>query len=277
MGPERPESTEPPESTGPPESTEPPGFPDAPGLRRRWAFSLPAAVLAVCLLLGCAAAVVLLRDKGPVPVAKIELSPPATGQPTVPDGPGSPGAAPVPASPVPLPSPSPQGETAGGPVIVVVHIAGAVQRPGIVRLPPGSRIIDAVDAAGGTAADADLAAVNLAAPLEDGAMVLVPRIGEVAPPPGSTTGGTAGGGTAGGTGTAAGSGTQADDGPPVSVNLNTADSTALQTLPRVGPVLAERIIAWRTEHGSFSSPEDLDAVPGIGEAMMAALLPLVTV
>ncbi|MCC3279189.1 helix-hairpin-helix domain-containing protein [Arthrobacter sp. zg-Y40] len=61
------------------------------------------------------------------------------------------------------------------------------------------------------------------------------------------------------------------------VNLNTADSAQLQELPRVGPVLAERIIAWRTEHGRFSRPEDLDAVPGIGEAMMAALLPLVTV
>ncbi|UWX95843.1 helix-hairpin-helix domain-containing protein [Arthrobacter zhaoxinii] len=252
---------------------------DPPGLRRRWAFSLPAAVLAVCLLLGCGVAVVLLRDRSPVPVASIELSPPASSAPAPADGGDSPAATEAPGLPSPAPVPSPSrsaGPGGEGQAALVVHIAGAVQRPGIVRLLPGSRIIDAVDAAGGTAADADLTAVNLAALAEDGAMVIVPRIGE-APPAGGADG--AGPGS---TSAAKGSGVQgpgppADGGATDSINLNTADSTELQTLPRVGPVLAERIIAWRTEHGSFSRPEDLDAVPGIGEAMMAALLPLVTV
>nr|WP_304661134.1 helix-hairpin-helix domain-containing protein [Arthrobacter sp. zg-Y844] len=252
-----------------------------PGSRRRWAFSLPAAVLAVCLLLGSGAAIVLFRDRGPVPVASIDLSPPAADPSSAlvasapAEGSGSPRGTSSPASATPAPSavPSNPGEPGGGPATTVVHVAGAVQRPGVVRLAPGSRIVDAVEAAGGTAADADLAGVNLAALVEDGAMVLVPRIGEN-PPRTAGTGGPAADGSASG---AAGSGARAEDGASGSVNLNTADSTRLQTLPRVGPVLAERIIAWRTEHGRFSRPEDLDAVPGIGEAMMAALLPLVTV
>ncbi|MCC3271405.1 helix-hairpin-helix domain-containing protein [Arthrobacter zhangbolii] len=248
--------------------------PDPPGFRRRWALSLPAAVLAVCLLLGCAAAAVLLRDTGPAPIASVELSAPASTAPADAEGAAGTGTAGStrPASPVPSPEAA---EADPGPATVVVHIAGAVQRPGIVRLPPGSRIVDAVDAAGGTAADADLTAVNLAAPAQDGAMVLVPRIGEEAPPPAGANGDT-GGGTGGGA-AAGGSPTGPDAGSAAKVNLNTADAAELETLPRVGPVLAERIIAWRTEHGSFSRPEDLDAVPGIGEAMMAALLPLVTV
>lgn len=247
---------------------------DTPGVRRRWAFSLPAAVLAVCLLLGCGAAIVLFRDRAPVPVASIELSPVAADPSFAAEGSGSPrGTSSASAAPPASALPSGSGEAGGGPATTVVHVAGAVQRPGVVRLAPGSRIVDAVDAAGGTAADADLAGVNLAALVEDGAMVLVPRIGEGAPSP-AATGGNAAQGSAPG---ANGSVPSAEGGASGSINLNTADSTQLQTLPRVGPVLAERIIAWRTEHGSFSRPEDLDAVPGIGEAMMAALLPLVTV
>lgn len=104
-------------------------------------------------------------------------------------------------------------------------------------------------------------------------MVVVPRIGEVLPPvqvPGA--GPASGAGTGTGTGSAAGPG-----GGAALVNLNTADAAELDTLPRVGPVLANRIIQWRSEQGPFSRPEDLDAVPGIGAAMLAALLPLVTV
>ena len=246
---------------------------DALRATRRWAFSFPAAVLAACLLCGCTAAVFLLRDQTPVPVSSVDLptagplpsgdgAPPGeTGEPgTV----GSPGTEKPPATVAA--GTGTESATAG---TVVVHVAGAVQRPGVVRLPAGSRIVDAVDAAGGTAADVDLAAVNLAAVLEDGAMVLVPRIGEAAVPPGGEMTGIPGPGTA--------SGTPAGPGSAAAVNLNTADSDRLQTLPRVGPVLAERIIAWRTEHGKFTRPEDLDAVPGIGEAMLAALLPLVAV
>lgn len=243
--------------------------PDPPGLRRRWALSLPAAVLAVCLLLGCAAAAVLLRGTDPAPAASVELSAPASAAPADAEGAPATGAAGSALQASPTPSPG-AADADAGPATLVVHIAGAVQRPGIVRLPPGSRIVDAVDAAGGTAADADLAAVNLAAPAQDGAMVLVPRIGENAPPLAGVSG--EGGGAPASGASAAGS-----DAGSGRVNLNTADSTELQTLPRVGPVLAERIIEWRFAHGSFSRPEDLDAVPGIGEAMMAALLPLVTV
>lgn len=248
--------------------------PDPPGLRRRWALSLPAAVLAVCLLLGCAAAAVLLRDTGPAPVASVELS--ATASAARPDAQATANGRGTAGSSQPASAATSHGaaEAEKGPATVVVHVAGAVQRPGIVRLPPGSRIVDAVDGAGGSAADADLTAVNLAAPAQDGAMVLVPRIGEDAPPPTVANGRTDG---ANGGGTAAGVPAAGTDAGSARVNLNTADSVQLQTLPRVGPVLAERIIEWRSAHGSFSRPEDLDAVPGIGEAMMAALLPLVTV
>lgn len=250
---------------------------DPPAPRRRWSFALPAAVLAVCLLLGSGAAVYLLRDRDPVPVASVDLAAP---DPTL-QSPSRPGAYTAPAAEpagtagaadVSAPASAP-----GGAGLVVVHVAGAVHQPGVVRLRAGSRIVDAVEAAGGAGPDADLAAVNLAAVLDDGAMVLVPRTGEAAAPASGGTAGAAGGGSGGaaGAGAAAGSGGVSGDGSPV--NLNTADATRLQELPRVGPVLAERIIAWRTEHGRFSRPEDLDAVPGIGEAMLAALLPLVTV
>ncbi|MCC9174569.1 helix-hairpin-helix domain-containing protein [Arthrobacter sp. zg-Y179] len=250
---------------------------DTPGVRRRWAFSLPAAVLAVCVLLGCGAAILLFRDRGPVPVASIELSAPPADPSLAAEDSGSPRGTSPPASASATPPsstlPSDSGEPGGGTATMVVHVAGAVQRPGVVRLAPGSRIVDAVDAAGGTGADADLAGVNLAALVEDGAMVLVPRIGEGAPSQAGAGGNAAEGSAPAGSGSVP----PAEGSASGSINLNTADSTQLQTLPRIGPVLAERIITWRTEHGKFSRPEDLDAVPGIGEAMMAALLPLVSV
>ena len=266
-------------SSGPAADPEDDPAPDAleePARRRRWGLTLPAAVLAVCLLLGCSAAVYLLRDRSAVPVASVEIAGPA---PAPQDNGGAGGAetqaAPAPAATTGSPAASGPATAPGGEAELVVHVAGAVHRPGVVRLPAGSRIVDAVDSAGGTAPDADLSAVNLAAVLEDGAMVLVPRIGEAAPPPAGTAGapGAGSGGQAGGTG--AGPGNASGAGSPI--NLNTADAAQLQELPRVGPVLAERIIAWRSEHGNFSRPEDLDAVPGIGEAMLAALLPLVRV
>ena len=252
--------------------------PEALPAKRRWAFSFPAAVLAACLLCGCTAAVFLFRDQTPVPVSSVDLASavPAPSGDGVPSGdtgaPGAVGSAGAEKLPPVQVTPG-RGPESGTPGTVVVHVAGAVQRPGVVRLPAGSRIVDAVDAAGGTAADVDLAAVNLAAVLEDGAMVLVPRIGEAAVLPGGEVAGIPNSGSAPGTAP----GMPTGPGAGVAVNLNTADSDLLQTLPRVGPVLAERIIAWRTEHGKFTRPEDLDAVPGIGEAMLAALLPLVAV
>jgi competence protein ComEA len=141
---------------------------------------------------------------------------------------------------------------------VVVHVAGAVIAPGVRRLPHGSRVVDAVDASGGLAADAEVSAVNLAALLVDGVQVYVPRIGE-APP--------AGGAPAGGA-RAAGDGM---------VDLNNADVAALETLPGVGPSTAAAIVDHRERHGPFASVDALLDVRGIGEAKLAAIRDLVRV
>lgn len=144
------------------------------------------------------------------------------------------------------------------PEVLVVHVAGQVRRAGVVRLTTGDRVVDAVDAAGGATAEADLAAVNLARPVVDGEQVYVPRPGELPPAPaspaGSATGGAEGPGGAGAV-----------------IDLNTADAAALDSLPGVGPVLAERILAWRTEHGRFTSVDELGEVSGIGEKLLAQL------
>jgi competence protein ComEA len=152
---------------------------------------------------------------------------------------------------------APSSSTTAAPSPVVVHVAGAVVAPGVHRLPPGSRVIDAVDASGGLLPDADAAAVNLAAPLEDGVQVYVPRVGEE--PPVSSAGIGAPG---------------ASTGP---IDLNTADATLLETLPGVGPATAAAIIDHRTRHGPFPSVDALLEVRGIGEAKLAALRDLVRV
>lgn len=134
------------------------------------------------------------------------------------------------------------------PATVVVAVAGKVQRPGLVRLPAGARVADAVEAAGGPLPGTDLSTVNLARKLVDGELVVV--------------------------GTPAASAGGASSGP---VNLNTASAEQLQTLPGVGPVLAERIIAYRDEHGGFATVADLRNVSGIGDARFHDLQPRVTV
>jgi competence protein ComEA len=147
---------------------------------------------------------------------------------------------------------------------VVVHVAGAVASPGVVRLPAGSRVHEAITAAGGGLPDADLNRLNLALVVQDAQKIHVPVRGE-APPPEAAAGeapGTAGGGTGS---------------PGAKINLNTADAAELDALPKVGPVLAQRIVDWRKEHGAFKSVEELDAVDGVGPKMLEALLPLVTV
>ncbi len=162
----------------------------------------------------------------------------------------------------------------------VVHVAGAVKKAGVVKLPKGSRVHDAIVAAGGGTAAADLNRLNLASVLEDGQKIHVPRQGEplqqeAAAPGGQPAGSTpAGSGTAG-TGSGASDGGSGTAGP--KVNLNTATAEDLDGLPRVGPVLAQRIVKWRAEHGSFKAVEELDAVDGVGPKMLEALLPLVTV
>lgn len=154
---------------------------------------------------------------------------------------------------------------------VTVHVAGAVRRPGLYRLPAGSRVDDALRRAGGAARRADLAAVNLAARLDDGRQILVPR--RAAGPPGTAAAavGGAGGGTAAAAATAGG-------GPPAApINLNTATLEQLDTLDGVGPGIAQRILDYRARHGGFRRVEELGEVPGIGDKRLAALTPLVTV
>lgn len=145
-----------------------------------------------------------------------------------------------------------------GEPMLVVHVAGAVAKPGVIRLPQGSRVGDAIAAAGGATGDADANRLNLALVVEDGQKIHVPQRGEsVAAEPGAS--GAGGAGTGG------------------KINLNTADAAELDTLPKVGPVLAQRIVDWRKEHGPFKTVDELDAVDGVGPKMLEALLPLVTV
>jgi competence protein ComEA len=158
------------------------------------------------------------------------------------------------------------GGGAGAPVAeVVVHVAGAVARPGVLRVPAGGRVIDAVDAAGGLTLDADAARVNLAAKLSDGQRVFVPRAGEAPPAEvGSAAAGASGSG-----------GSSGDSGAPV--DLNTADARELESLPGVGPATAAAIIEHRTQRGPFRSVDDLRSVRGIGDAKFAQLRSRITV
>src|SRR4051812_6975472 len=141
----------------------------------------------------------------------------------------------------------------------VVHVAGAVREPGVYRLPAGARVQDAVERAGGAKSTGDVNAINLAAEVVDGQQVVVPA---------RVRGGAASAVPAGAA--AAGSGaTGAVAGPPISLNNATAEQ--LDTLDGVGPATAQKIIAWRTQHGGFRSVADLGQVPGIGPKKLAAL------
>jgi competence protein ComEA len=150
------------------------------------------------------------------------------------------------------------------PGVVVVHVAGAVTAPGVVRLPAGSRVQDALSAAGGAAADADVNLLNLAQVVQDAQKIHVPVRGEGLPAAAATEG-------------LPGTGSAEARMPGSRTNLNTAGVAELDALPKVGPVLAQRIVDWRKEHGAFTSVEELDAVDGVGPKMLEALLPLVTV
>jgi competence protein ComEA helix-hairpin-helix repeat region len=149
-----------------------------------------------------------------------------------------------------------------------VHVLGAVRHPGLYQLATGARVVDAIAAAGGFAANAEQGGVNLARVIADGEQLVVPVTGQGAP-----AGPAAGAGGAGAPpGASGGSG-----GPGAKVNLNTATETELETLPRIGPALAARIIDWRTKNGRFATVQDLSNVTGIGEKTFDGLKDLVTV
>jgi competence protein ComEA len=150
--------------------------------------------------------------------------------------------------------------TTGAGAEVVVHVAGAVTTPGVQHLPAGSRVVDAVEAAGGAALDADQSRINLAAPLEDGQQVYVPRLGELGGGAGPAgPGGGSGGGGPGGAGDEA------------VVNLNTATVDQLDVLPGIGPAIAQAVVDYRDQHGPFASVDQLLEVRGIGEAKLEDL------
>ncbi|MFN8109998.1 MAG: ComEA family DNA-binding protein [Thermoleophilia bacterium] len=136
----------------------------------------------------------------------------------------------------------------------LVHVVGAVRHPGLYRLAPGARTMAAVRRAGGATRAADLAAINLAAVVSDGQQIVVPVRGGAGQPvtgaPGVTTGGP--------------------------VSLSTASADQLETLDGIGPTLAQHIIGWRTDHGGFTSVDQLLDVPGIGPAKLAAIRDRVT-
>jgi competence protein ComEA len=174
--------------------------------------------------------------------------------------------------PVQIAAPAPVGHTPGSasvatspssaysspsPAGLIVDVSGWVLHPGVYEFTAGQRVIDAVRRAGGARRGADLAAINLAAPLVDGSQIVVPRAGG-RPGPGGSGGVTGPGGAA-------------------LININSASQQQLEALSGVGPVLAAAIVAYRTQHGPFHSVDDLLDVSGIGPATLQALRPQVTV
>ena len=161
--------------------------------------------------------------------------------------------------PVPVPVAAAAADGAGGVAPasedpLVVYVTGAVRKPGVYQLPDGKRIIDAIEKAGGVTPKADAVTVNLAALLIDGEQILVPE----AFSPGAGAAPTGAGPAASGL-----------------VHLNSADVTALDALPGVGPATAQRIVDWRDQNGGFRTVDDLEQVPGIGPAKLDALRDLV--
>jgi competence protein ComEA len=212
-------------------------------------FGLVALVVAVGLVAG---AWWLVRAGGSSGGAG-ELAPPRPAVSSA--GASTSGSPPSPATAAP-PSTAGEPEVAGGEI--VVDVVGKVRRPGIAVLPVGSRVVDAVQAAGGMRPGVDPATVNLARPLADGEQVVIGIPSQPAALPGApapTGSPPTGGGL---------------------VNLNTADQATLETLPGVGPVTAAAILQWRTEHGGFTSVEELLEVSGIGDATLAEIAPHVT-
>jgi competence protein ComEA len=164
------------------------------------------------------------------------------------------------ASAAPPPPSSVTPSSAPAAALVVVQAAGAVQHPGLYRLPPGARVDDLVTAAGGFASGADADRINLAAPLVDGQKIYVPRVGEPLPND-AANGGSAGAASA----------------PAQPLDLNQATLQQLDELPGIGPATAQAILDYRAQHGQFRSVDDLLNVRGIGDAKLEQVRPLVRV
>lgn len=160
--------------------------------------------------------------------------------------------------PIEILAPSPTAAPTAAPIRL--HVVGAVARPGVYTLPAGSRLIEAVEAAGGLAAEADPERVNLADFVRDGQQVYIPRTGAT-PPPSPTP-----------------LGAQPDTGGvKAPLDLNSATAAELETLPGIGKVYAERIVAYRTQHGPFKSSEEIMQVQGIGPACYEQIRDLIVV
>lgn len=265
---------------------------DQPGTTRSTRWGLSPRVLLLVAVLALVAVVWGVTQFSAAPRAEQLASPSASAESVQAVGAQqSPGAQPgtqSTAQPGANPSESAQGG-ASGEATVRVHVAGAVNNPGVYTLPAQGRTVDAIAAASGAAADADLDRVNLAGTLSDGVQIYVPHRGETAAPAQiQPNGGTANAGQGNAANGASQGGTQPQPARTLTasgsaqkgstpVNINTATAEELQSLPRIGPAMAQRIIAWREAHGGFRSVDELDAVPGIGPSMLENLRPLVTV
>jgi competence protein ComEA len=148
--------------------------------------------------------------------------------------------------------------------VIYVHIAGAVRRPGLIRVAADTRVATALERAGGPLPRADLTLVNLAAKVQDGQQIVVPVAGEAGAGSGTA-------GSAGATGSAAGGAGSAGGVPGAKIHLSTASVDQLDEIDGIGPELAGRIVEYRTEHGGFRSLEELGEVDGIGEKRLATL------
>lgn len=270
---------------------------DQPGTTRSARWGLSPRVLLLVAVLALVAVVWGVTQFSAAPRAEQVASPSASAESVQAVGaqqsPGAQPGAQSTAQPGAHPSESAQGG-ASGEATVRVHVAGAVNNPGVYTLPAQGRAVDAIAAASGAAADADLDRVNLAGALSDGVQIYVPHRGETAAPAQiQPNGGTANAGQGNAANGAAQNGASQGGAQPqpartltpagsaqkgsTPVNINTATAEELQTLPRIGPAMAQRIIAWREAHGGFRSVDELDAVPGIGPSMLENLRPLVTV
>lgn len=265
---------------------------DQPGTTRSTRWGLSPRVLLLVAVLALVAVVWGVTQFSAAPRAEQLASPSASAESVQAVGAQQSPGTQASAQPNANPSESAQGGPSGE-ATVRVHVAGAVNNPGVYTLPAQGRAVDAIAAASGAAADADLDRVNLAGALSDGVQIYVPHRGETAAPAQiQPNGGTANAGQGNAANGASQNGAAQNNAPQPArtltasgsaqkgstlVNINTATAEELQSLPRIGPAMAQRIIAWREAHGGFRSVDELDAVPGIGPSMLENLRPLVTV